>query len=255
MDESVDMDAIVVGGLEPATWYYFVRAQIDLLSIHVHDIEEQIDKAIKAYQSEKEATQVEHDDDGYPTVVLEEHREIEAPPDHLEEIFEYYFPNLLRRGTLITLFSFFEHELNQLCELFATTQKMNVVQTDSKDRGIDRSRHYLKKVMPLPIANNSVIWQEIKSIQKVRNVVVHNDAKLDPKADDKGVIEIVKRAKYLSLASENDRDIKNDELSVYELEVLEVNILEGYLTHVLDTCDSYCSELNKAIELSEPSII
>lgn len=49
---------------------------------------------------------------------------------------------------------------------------------------------------------------------------------------------------YLSLASDcesfyyHDSDIDDD----------EVNILEGYLTYVLDTCDSYCSELNKVIE-------
>jgi hypothetical protein len=97
-------------------------------------------------------------------------------------------------------------------------------------------------VIRLPLDDNSAIWQEIKRIQKVRNVVVHNDAKLAPKLDDKGVIEIAKKAKYLSLASDTESycypDIDND----------EVNILEGYLTHVLETCDSYCGEVNKAIE-------
>lgn len=108
-----------------------------------------------------------------------------------------------------------------------------------RDQGINRSRQYLRKVIRLTLDDDSAIWQEIKRTQKVRNVVVHNDAKLV----GKDVIRIVKEAKYLSLASESEsyyyRDIDDDD---------EVNILEGYLTYVLDTCDSYCSELNKAIK-------
>jgi hypothetical protein len=241
-DDSVNMDELVVGGLEPRTWYHLVQAQIDLLRRHVHGLEKQIDESVKAYEKEKVATYVEPEDDGYPHIILEEHRGIEAPPNHLEEIFEYYFPNLQRRSTLIILFSFLEHQLDQLCQLFASTEQLNIVHTDLTGRSIDRSRRYLRKVIRLPLDDNSAIWQEIKRIQKIRNVVVHNDAKLAPKLDDKGVIEITKEAKYLSLASDTESycypDIDND----------EVNILEGYLTHVLETCDSYCDEVNKAIE-------
>ena len=238
-DESVNLDALVIGGLDPHTWYHFVQGQIDLLRTHVQGLEEQIDESVKSYEKEKVATDVEDTDDGYPNIILEEHREIEGPPNHLDEIFEYYFPNLQRRSTLIILFSFLEHQLDLLCELFAATRRLNIVYTDLRDKGIDRSRRYLIKVMRLPLDDNSAIWQEIKKIQKVRNVVVHNDAKLDPKLAEK-VIRIVKDAKYLSLASDSESYYYHDIDD-------EINILEGYLTHVLNTCDSYCSELNKAI--------
>jgi hypothetical protein len=238
-DDSVNMDALVVGGLAPYTWYHFVQAQIDLLRTHVHGLEKQIHESVKAYEEKKVATDVE-DSGGYPNIILEEHRGIEGPPNDLEEIFEYYFPNLQRRSTLIILFSFLEHQLDQLCELFATARRLNIVHTDLRDRGIDRSRRYLRKVIRLPLEDNSAIWQEIKRIQKVRNVVVHKDAKLDPKLDDE-VIRIVKDTKYLDLAS------KSESYYYHDIEADEVNILEGYLTHVLNTCDSYCSELNKAI--------
>jgi hypothetical protein len=236
----VNLDGLVVGGLEPRTWYHFVQLQIDLLRTHVDGLEKQVGESVKAYEKERVVTDVEEYDDGYANIILEKHRGIEGPPNHLEEIFKYYFPNLQRRSTLIVLFSFLEHELNQLCELFATTQKLNIVHTDLRDKGIVRSRRYLKKVICLPVEDNSVIWQQIQKIQKVRNVVVHNDAKLV----NGDIIKIVEESEYLSLASDcesyyyHDRDIDDD----------EVNILEGYLTYVLDTCDSYCSELNKVIE-------
>src|SRR5437763_5227939 len=170
---SVNMDALVVGGLDPHTWYHFVQGQIDLLRTHVQGLEKQIDESVKAYENEKMATHVEPDYDRYPNIILEEHRGIEAPPNHLGEIFEYYFPNLQRRSTLIILFSFLEHQLDQLCQLFATTQQLNIVHTDLKGKGIDRSRRYLRKVIRLPLDDNSATWQEIKQIQKVRNLVVH----------------------------------------------------------------------------------
>jgi hypothetical protein len=135
-----------------------------------------------------------------------------------------------------------EHQLNQLCELFATTQKLSIVHTDLRDKGIVRSRRYLRKVICLPVDDNSVIWQKLQGIQKVRNVVVHNDAKLVN--DD--IINIVKESEYLSLASDCESYYYHDS----DVDVDEVNILEGYLDFVLDTCDSYCSELNKAIEQS-----
>ncbi len=203
-DDSVNLDDLADMVLEPRTWYSFVQAQIDLLRTHIQGLEKQIDESVKAYEKEKVVTDVDEYDDGYANIILEEHRGIEAPPNHLGEIFEYYFPNLQRRSTLIILFSFLEHQLDQLCQLFASTQQLNIVHTDLTGRSIDRSRRYLRKVIRLPLDDNSAIWQEIKRIQKVRNVVVHND-ELAPKLDDKGVIEIAKKAKYLSLASDTER--------------------------------------------------
>jgi hypothetical protein len=229
-----DMDEPVVLGLEPLTWYRLVELQIDLLRNHVDELEARIGESLKAYESKKVATYVEHDNEMYPIVILEEHRGIEAPPSELEEIFLYYFPNLQRRSTLIVLFSFLENQFDQLCKLFASTQGLNIVHTDLSGKGIDRSRLYLKKVVCLSLNENSRVWQEIKRIQKVRNVVVHNDAKLV----DRDTIRYVSEANYLALASE----------SHYSHDADEVNILGGYLTHVLETFNSHCREVDTAIQ-------
>lgn len=234
--DSVNLDEIVIGGLDPRTWYAFVHAQLELLRSHVQEREKQIDESVKAYASEKVATDVEHGHDGYPIVILVEHRGFEGPPSEVQEIFEYYYPNLQRRSILLILFSFLEHQLDQLCELFATDQKLNIIHTDLKGKGIDRTRLYLQKVIRLRLGN-SAVWQEIKRIQKIRNVVVHNDAKLV--GVGKEVIEYVDRASHLSRVSK----------SYYDGDIDEVDILDGYLLHVLDTFDSYCAEVNKAITI------
>jgi hypothetical protein len=234
--DEFNLDELIVTGFEPQTWHHFVQLQVDLLRRHVLGLERQIDESIKAYKRERMAVEVEHDHNGYPFVILEEHQGVEASPNHLEEIFEYYFPNLHRRSTLIILFSFLEHELDQLCMLFADTQKLNILHTDLKDKGVDRSRRYLKKVIRLSLDDNSAVWQEIKRIQKVRNTIVHNEGQLI----DKETIRYVNETNYLARANELD----------YNFETDEINILDGYLTHILNTFDLYCSELNKAIEAS-----
>lgn len=42
--------------------------------------------------------------------------------------------------------------------------------------------------------------------------------------------------------------------SFYESDIEEVDILEGYLLHVLETFDSYCGEVNKAICSVSPQV-
>jgi hypothetical protein len=104
IEDSINLDELVVIGLEPTTWYRFAKLQIDLLRSHVQGLEKGIDESIKAYEKERIATEVVHYEDEYPVVILEEHRGIESTPNDLEEIFEYYFPNLQRRSTLILCF-------------------------------------------------------------------------------------------------------------------------------------------------------
>lgn len=233
-DTSINLDEIIVGGLDPRTWYAFVQAQLELLRSHVQEREKQIDESVKVYEKEKVATYVEDSDDGYSNVILAEHRGIEGPPNELEEIFEYYYPNLQRRSILIVLFSFLEHQLDQLCQLFAKEQRLKIINTDLRGKGIDRTRLYLQKVIGLRL-DGSHVWQEIKRIQKVRNVIVHNDAKLT--GADKDLTEYVQRTTGLSQVSK----------SYYDGDIDEVGILDGYLLHVLQTIDSYCGEVNKEI--------
>lgn len=236
IDELQNIDGLASLGLEPRTWYRFVQLQIDLLRNHVAEVEKQIQASVLAYQQEAVATDIEKDANGYLYVILQKHRETEGSPDQLEEIFEYYFPNLQRRGALSMLFSFFEHELNRLCQLFAEVRGLRVLCSDMKGSPVERSRLYLRKVIGLPMNDDSGAWREIKTIQTVRNLIVHNDARIEKGKKD--VLKLVDEAVHLSTANES---------RLFPRETDEVNILEGYLSHVLDIIDLYCSELNKAI--------
>jgi hypothetical protein len=234
IDPSIDLDELVSVGLDPQTWYRFVQLQVDLLRSHIQELEERIAESIRVYRREKIIIDSIDVDEGHSLVILEEHRGVESTPNDLEEIFEYYFPNLQRRSTLVILFSFFERQLDQLCELFGKAQRLNICHTDLKATGIDRSRRYLQKVIGLQLVDNSHSWQELKKIRKVRNAVVHNDARLF----ESDIKNYVAQTDYLSPESRPH----------YDGDIDEVNILEGYLNYVVDTFVSYCDEVNKAIE-------
>lgn len=50
---SVNLDEIIVGGLEPQTWYAFVQGQLELLRSHVQEREEQIQETVHDYETSK----------------------------------------------------------------------------------------------------------------------------------------------------------------------------------------------------------
>src|SRR6266542_563799 len=103
----------------PLNWYrYDVGFSIDLLRQYVRGVENQIAEGIEAFHKHKEirideATPHEND---VQTVTV--HRGLDDETWDLKGVFEDHFPNLQRRGALITLYSFLEHELNDLCGLF-----------------------------------------------------------------------------------------------------------------------------------------
>ena len=78
-------------------------------------------------------------------------------------MFLEYFPSLQRRSALLTVCSYFEHELDKLCRLYQSEKGFAVTVDGMRGRGIDRSTRYLEKVAGLNVHNTSPEWQEIKA--------------------------------------------------------------------------------------------
>jgi hypothetical protein len=215
----------------PLNWYrYDVQFSIELLREYIRGVERHIVEAIEVFRRKKETHIFEESpEEGYARIV-ETHRGLDDESWDLEGIFVGYFPNLQRRGALITLYSFLEHELEELCGLFIRDEKLKVSLNDMQGTGIERAILFLEKIVGLQIKKSTANWQEVKNIQKVRNLIVHNDAKLkdpsgNPKAD---VIKYVEDSVYLS----------GDD---------EVNILDGYLSNVLETFNRQFQEIDNLI--------
>lgn len=78
------------------------------------------------------------------------------------------------------------------------------------------------------------VWQEVKNIQDLRNNIVHGNGKLKAQSGRKDITKYVRNSRYLS----GDDEIK---------------ILEGYLSHVLETLDRQFQDIDTAIRSSSQS--
>src|SRR5439155_12279325 len=89
-------------------------------------------------------------EEGYSHPV-EAHRGLNGMTWDLKGIFEDYFPNLHRRSALITLYSFLEHQMDELCALFIQDGSPKVALRDMRGKGIERATLFLEKVAGLRI--------------------------------------------------------------------------------------------------------
>jgi hypothetical protein len=215
----------------PLYWYrYDVSGSIELLRTYVSDIEKQVDAGIKKF--EQEATEVEMEamsEDDSPRVVTL-HQGLDDVTWDLRAVFVDYFPGLQRRSALITLFSFFEHELNKVCTRLQSTEKFGISLRDVVGSGVERARTYLCKVASLDLQQAAVQWAEVKSIQAVRNLLVHADGRISAKGkqDPGGVQRYVMNSPYLDGPG-------------------EIVIREGFLEHMLVAFEAYFQEVDRAI--------
>lgn len=169
-----------------------IRDDIDLFKVHVTGIESYLKKEV---------------DD---LVNYHEERTKDYSEEEKEEYYEFYsddywllneiFPNIQRKSELIGVYTLLENHLNVLCSIYEKHSNSAVKVSDLKGKGIiDTARKYLTKVLGIgfPTGNE---WSEIKSIQRIRNLFVHNDGKLKGSEEDKRPIkEYIDRSPYLKL--------------------------------------------------------
>ncbi|MFI5089860.1 MAG: hypothetical protein ACHP7P_07360 [Terriglobales bacterium] len=152
----------------------------------------------------------------------------------MEEIFEEYFPSLQRRSALLTVWGFLEHELDKLCLLYQSEKGFRLAFSDLSGKGIDRSTGYLEKVAGLGGLKASREWDDIKTVQRIRNVIAHDDGKLrDRQGKPKdGIIRDMKRVGFLS----------GDD---------EIVLAEGFLSKVIDASNSYFKLIAESVDAKE----
>ena len=96
-------------------------------------------------------------------------------------------------------------------------------------KGIDRSTTYLQGVQEIDVGRSGEVWQEVKSIQSLRNVLVHLNGTLTG-AGATSVGAYINRHEHL---------LRKDGTSI--------QIGEGYCMHVLGTFIRYFEHLNKEL--------
>lgn len=137
-------------------------------------------------------------------------------------------PSVLRHSVLVHVYSVFESILNNLCVIHKNKKNLNLSLSDLKHDGIARAKVYIKKVSCSPFNEESQEWSEIIKINKLRNILAHND----------GVILEEKHQNYNVIKQYID--------STTGLEISDngkISIGSIYVTFVLTTFKTYLSDL------------
>ncbi|WP_169237775.1 hypothetical protein [Candidatus Roseilinea sp. NK_OTU-006] len=109
---------------------------------------------------------------------------------------DYYFSwpkgrltRLLRNSLLVSIYSFTEHSLIDICR-FLRRKDVKVSVSDIKGQNdIDKARIYIAKVLGASFPDNSSEWAQIQTYRRIRNCIVHNDAYIDKGSPDRRPIE------------------------------------------------------------------
>ena len=212
-------------------WYrYDVSFSIELIESFIDGIEIQADDSINRYKQQKETFVLEEVPEENYAHVVEVHQGLDDESWDLQGIFCEYFPSLQRRSALLTVCSFFEHELDKLCMLYQSEKSFKLALLDINGKGIDRSTTYLEKVAGIDVHKTSNEWNHIKKIQNIRNVIVHQDGKLHDHQGNpiKAAIDYINQVEFLEGED-------------------EVVVKKGFLKHVVDIYKQYFAILDQSI--------
>ena len=212
-------------------WYrYDVSFSIELIESFIDGIEIQADDSINRYKQQKETFLFEEVPEENYAHVVEVHQGLDDESWDLQGIFCEYFPSLQRRSALLTVCSYFEHELDKLCMLYQSEKSFKLALSDINGKGIDRSITYLEKVAGIDVHKTSNEWNHIKKIQNIRNVIVHQDGKLHDHQGNpiKAAIDYINQVEFLEGED-------------------EVVVKKGFLKHVVDIYKQYFVILDQSI--------
>jgi hypothetical protein len=202
-------------------WYrYDVSFSIELITSFVQGTEKQAAESVANFKASK------HSKDG--------HQGLDDESWVLEDIFEEYFPTLQRRSAFLTVWGFLEHELDKLCSQYESEKSFKLNFLDLSGKGIDRSTAYLEKVTGLEGLKSSQEWNELKMLQRIRNVIAHDNGKLrDHQGKPKsGILADMKKLGFLG----------GDD---------EILLADGFLSKVIEACNRYFKVIAAAVDARE----
>lgn len=99
---------------------------------------------------------------------------------------EDLIPSKIRTSILISCYATFEYELLRICKTISRNSEFPITLNDLKGKGIFLAQTFLEKVVQVTIPGKDDIWPHIIAFNTIRNMIVHNNERLDrshPKAE------------------------------------------------------------------------
>lgn len=210
--------------------YEIMSTELDVLGSYIEKTEKDIEESRKTYKNEikqiEEYKEFEKDGEKHCYSSIEEFGGLTNDRHSLKIIFEEYFPMLQRRSVLITLSSFFERCMLQLCNELNEEYSMLSEIKGRKDKSFQFWQNYLTKIIGIKFEKEELEYIEIVNIQEIRNCIVHREGLVDEKIE-----QYVKSNKFLSGEKGSD-----------------IIISKEFLIHVLKSYNKYFSTIHSKLK-------
>jgi hypothetical protein len=154
-----------------------------------------------------------------------------------EALFDWYggevvshtdaYPKILRNSLFVHSYSLLGRALLEVASHYRRTRHLELSPSDLRDSGIERARTYLKKVALVQFPETES-WQNITSLQHIRNLIVHNEGEL---RKDHGK----ERQKIEGLAKKWKGDVA--------IKGGKIELSQKFIFHVLHTFNTFFNEL------------
>ncbi len=140
--------------------------------------------------------------------------ELEKYPGQEQDIHEHYedqyyqytefYPAIFNNSTLLSLYSFFELNLKELCHTMETYQGLRIKLKDlSGQNYVEKSRRYLELVVGIDLSDLQSTWEKITFYQRIRNKIAHNNSSI---VEKKG--PITSQPLYNAVVANSDLKLK-----------------------------------------------
>jgi hypothetical protein len=137
------------------------------------------------------------------------------------------YPKILRYSLFVHSYRLLERVLLEIANHYRQTGHLELSPSDLRDKGIEQARTYLKKVALVQFPDTES-WQDVTTLQLIRNLIVHNEGEL---RKDHGK----ERQKIEDLAKKWKDDIA--------IEGGNIELSQKIIFHVFDTFNTFFNEL------------
>ena len=169
----------------------------------------------KVTQSDED--NVDYEDSHYSPVYYDVYEGIDGINFAIDDLFEEHLPSLIRSSAFVTIYSSLEFEIQKLCTILQVKENFSKRYHELRGKGLVQAFEYLEKIAGMGIDKSSIMWKQFKAINEIRNLIVHNDGKIQEKK--KGIMNSYKEMAIPGVQFKYEQDI-----------VLK----EGYLEYVID---------------------
>jgi hypothetical protein len=102
---------------------------------------------------------------------------------HLAFELEHSFPYYLWSSTFVALMSFVEARIFALCDELQKRLQLKLRHQDLRGDGLRRASDFIEKVCDLPFQRRKETWDELMTMGKIRNVIIHRGGDIGPNAE------------------------------------------------------------------------